>query len=389
MNSLLKSHHWITFRLNLNQASHRFWLLLGEAQSKCEHIAGVPLRPSTNQQLHQVFLAKGILATTAIEGNTLTEQQVRDRIEGKLQLPPSQEYLGQEIDNILEACNLIVKRLVHDEISDIVFPETILEYNQITLKNLPRDAEVIPGAIRTHEVGVGRYKAPPAQHCAQLLERLCQFLNEDFNALEIGSIARGILKATLAHLYLAWIHPFGDGNGRTARLVEFQMLAAHGVPTPAAHLLSNHYNITRAEYYRQLDAASQSGGNVFPFLEYALEGFVDGLKNQLQIIREQIWDIVWRNYINETFKDQTRATAIRQRRLALDLSIRGERVPLNKIKTITPRIAEQYAKKSSLTISRDVNALIELGLIDKNAEGVRAKREIILSFLPVRRLRDQ
>jgi len=186
-----------------------------------------------------------------------------------------------------------------------------------------------------------------------------------------------------------WIHSFGDGNGRTARLVEFQMLAAHGVPTPAAHLLSNHYNITRAEYYRQLDAASRSGGNVFPFIEYALEGFVDGLKNQLQIIREQIWDIVWRNYIHETFKDQTRATAIRQRRLALDLSIRGERVPLNKIKTITPRIAEQYAKKSSLTISRDVNALIELGLIDKNAEGVRAKREIILSFLPVRHPQDR
>ena len=120
-----------------------------------------------------------------------------------------------------------------------------------------------------------------------------------------------------------------------------------------------------------------------------MEGFVDGLKNQLQIIREQIWDIVWRNYIHETFKDQTRATAIRQRRLALDLSIRGERVPLNKIKTITPRIAEQYAKKSSLTISRDVNALIELGLIDKNAEGVRAKREIILSFLPVRHPQDR
>ena len=49
-------------------------------------------------------------------------------------------------------------------------------------------------------------------------------------------MAEGILKATLAHLYIAWIHPFGDGNGRTARLVEFMLLSRAGVPSPSAHL---------------------------------------------------------------------------------------------------------------------------------------------------------
>lgn len=67
-----------------------------------------------------------------------------------------------------------------------------------------------------------------------------------------------ILKAIAAHLYLAWIHPF-DGNGRTARLMELRLLLAAGVTTPATHLLSNHYNLTRGEYYRQLDAASRTG----------------------------------------------------------------------------------------------------------------------------------
>jgi hypothetical protein len=72
-----------------------------------------------------------------------------------------------------------------------------------------------------------------------------------------------ILKAMVAHLYLAWTHPFGDGNGRTARLIEFHILLSAGVPSPAAHLFSNHYNQTRAEYYRQLDRASKSGGHPF------------------------------------------------------------------------------------------------------------------------------
>jgi Fic family protein len=43
-------------------------------------------------------------------------------------------------------------------------------------------------------------------------------------------IPYAILKAILAHLCLAWIHPFGDGNGRTARLVEFQILIFPGCP---------------------------------------------------------------------------------------------------------------------------------------------------------------
>jgi Fic family protein len=60
-----------------------------------------------------------------------------------------------------------------------------------------------------------------------------------------------LMKAILTHLYIAWIHPFGDGNGRTARLAELQILLAAGMPMPASHLLSNHYNTTRTDLYRQ------------------------------------------------------------------------------------------------------------------------------------------
>src|SRR5258708_25331431 len=94
-------------------------------------------------------------------------------------------------------------------------------------------------------------------------------------------IIYGIIRAVIAHLYLAWIHPFGDGNGRTARLIEYRILLACGVPSPAVHLLSNHYNLTRTEYYRQLDRASGSKGEYIPFVEYAVQGFVDGLRQQL------------------------------------------------------------------------------------------------------------
>ena len=106
-------------------------------------------------------------------------------------------------------------------------------------------------------------------------------------------MAEGILKATLAHLYIAWIHPYGDGNGRTARLVEFMLLARAGIPFPSAHLMSSHFNLTRNRYYRELDRSSRvsgrGGGNdrgdAFGFVEDAVQGFVDGLADQMPLRR--------------------------------------------------------------------------------------------------------
>lgn len=357
---------------------------LGEASSKCEHIAGVPLRPSVAQELHQLYLAKGVLGTTAIEGNTLTEEQVRQILDGKLQLPPSKEYLQQEIENVLRACNQIGALLADSQPVPLTVAK-LKEFNATVLDKLRVEPEVIPGQIRTHSVGVLHYCGAPAKDCEYLLQRLCDWLNgDDFNAPSSDAVVYAIIKAVLAHLYLAWIHPFGDGNGRTARLVEFQLLLTAGVPSPAAHLMSNHYNHTRSEYYRQLDHASKSGGDMLPFMEYAVQGLVDGLRGQLELVREQQWDVTWRNYVHEMFRDKTKAADIRQRHLALDLSAIATPVPLAKITETTPRLAKAYATKSPKTLQRDLAELEKLGIVERTAEGIRAKREIILAFLPLR-----
>lgn len=100
-----KTHPWLTFQVDLQNAPPSFWLVLGECQSKCEHLANVPLRPDIATKLHEVYLAKGLWGTTSIEGNTLTEEEVLRHIQGRLELPPTKEYLKQEIDNILQECN--------------------------------------------------------------------------------------------------------------------------------------------------------------------------------------------------------------------------------------------------------------------------------------------
>ena len=101
----MKTHPWISFKANLADITFKTWILLGEARSKCEHLSMVPLKPAFARELHQVALIKGALATTAIEGNTLSEDEVRRHIEGTLKLPPSREYLAVEVDNVMKALN--------------------------------------------------------------------------------------------------------------------------------------------------------------------------------------------------------------------------------------------------------------------------------------------
>jgi Fic family protein len=378
-----ESHPWISisFELDLRRIPWSLWVLLGEAQSKCEHLAGVPLQPNVAEQLHKLYLAKGALASTAIEGNTLSESDVMKLLEGKLKLPQSKQYLEREVQNIVDACNAVVESCVRSNPRGID-KAAIEVFNRLVLKGLAIDEAFVPGEVRRHEVGVARYRGAPTEDCGYLLEKLCSWLGGLQN--NQTPVVFAILKAVLAHLYLAWIHPFGDGNGRTARLVEFYLLVSAGVPSPAAHLLSNHYNETRALYYRQLDASSRSGGDVVPFIVYAVQGFVDGLRTQIALVRKQQLQVAWANLVHEMFRDGSSASAVRKRRLILDLSQMEEPVEKDEITRITPRIAEAYAGRTVRTLSRDLEDLKRMGLLERVGKKYRAKTELIQAFLPLR-----
>jgi len=337
-----ETHPWITFQLDLTEINYWGWMLLGEAQSKCEHLSGVLLVPGAAERLNEF----------------------------------------QEVDNVVEACNLIGKRIISGSPTEPDV-ETIKEYNALVLKDLPLDEDVIPGQIREHNVRVGSYLGAPPEDCEYLLKRLCAWLNSsDFSASkEDQKVAYVILKAIIAHIYIAWIHPFGDGNGRTARLIELQILLSAGIPSPAAHLLSNHYNKTRTEYYRQLDRTHKSGGDVIPFVEYALQGFVDGLREQLEIIEIQHFTVHWTNHIHNSFKGKNGKTDERQRRLMLDLAQQVEPLLVPKVRHLTPQITEAYANLTDRTLGRDLRELEEMDLLIRTHDGFRANLDVMRAFL--------
>ncbi len=382
-----RTHPWMTFSLDLQRAPFKFWMDLGAIQSKIEHVANALLPPEVAKELRILYLAKGVHATTAIEGNTLSEDEVRNRIrKSGPSLPKSKEYLAKEIDNIARTCNTIGREVLGGEEAPLSV-ERIKAFNRRVLKGLPLESDVTPGAFRRHSVGVANYRGAPWEDCEFLIERLCQWLNREVVAND-PELATGfaVLRAIMAHLYIAWIHPFGDGNGRTARLVEFQILLSGRVPSIAAHLLSNFYNQTRADYYRSLAAASKSERGALEFLTYGLRGLRDALDEQIQQIRIYQWEVAWRDYVYRRFRGKTGNAVERRRLLALELANADpRRVPIRKLHRLTPELAELYARKTIKTLTRDVHVLEEMDLIVRRGRACEANGALLTEFLPRRR----
>jgi Fic family protein len=375
------SHSWLSFTVRpyLDRAPGKLWWLLGRTCALIEQMAQTPLRPQVAHELHMLYMVKGAQATTAIEGNTLTEEQVREIIEKNVKLKPSKEYLAKEVRNVANGFVSIARDLSQGHQPE-VSPERIRELNRIVLKELAVDDGVVPGEWRTHSVHVGPYLAPPPADTDYLVKQLCDWLAGP--ELAGQETHQALLRAVLAHLYLEWIHPFGDGNGRTGRLLEFQILLSAGLLTAAVHLLSNHYNQTRSEYYRQLERSSKNGGDFMPFLLYALQGLLDGLEEQHDLLRNDLERLVWRDLVDELLgPEQTRADQ-RRRALASGLYEVERALSLGEFFKNLPELVPWYDDKTTKTLTRDLNLLKSHDLLVKEGGRWRARREIVMGLRP-------
>jgi hypothetical protein len=127
---------------------------------------------------------------------------------------------------------------------------------------------------------------------------------------------------------------------------------------------------------------------LIPFLHYAIRGFVDGIRGQLDQVRLQQWDDRWEQYVYETFGAETSPARDRRRELVLEMSKEAEPVPRHQLPLLTPHLAQAYAG-TERTLSRDLNALRRIGLIERVPGGWRPRREVILAFLPLRRVEQE
>ena len=358
---------------------------LGQCDAIIKAIRNIPIRPEYRKVLLNVSLTKGAQSTTAIEGNTLSDEEVEKVNEG-VKLPPSKEYQEIEVRNILNALNELLREVAIYNKFEIISPDLIKRFNYLVGKDLGDHFQAIPGKIRNCNVNVGtKYRPPDYHEVGPLLKQFCDWSIKEFHFSKGQNFKDSVIQAIVSHIYIAWVHPFGDGNGRTARLLEFYILLRAGNPDIASHLLSNFYNETRNEYYRHLEKSTKTG-NLSDYITYAIRGYRDGLNNILELTQVDQFKTSWTNYIHEIFrtskiKSKNENLSKRRRNLMLSIPIL-KKFTIDEILNLTVDIAATYKILSQRTLTRDIKELINLGLLRNEQDKYWANIEMLLSFFP-------
>ena len=385
----LSTYKHISFTKRWDLAPNTTYML-GQCAAIIQAIAIMPLKPQYRKELLKLSLRKGARATTAIEGNTLSEEDIC-RIDAGEKLPPSKQYMQTEVENILAAFNAIRKEVVLDDKSTVITPELIERFHAYVGKNLGDHFQSVPGKFRAsgHNVVVGTYRPPDGAAVRELMVRLCDWMKSEFR-YEAGrqSFDQQVLQAIVFHVYIAWIHPFGDGNGRTARLIEFYILLRAGLPDIASHILSNFYNETREEYYRQLDTATREN-SLSSFIKYAVTGFRDGLVDVLNIVQANLLETSWHNFIYEMLdskKASGKTKAIVKRRRSLGLNFPTDKFyTLDEVMNTVAPITREYARHSPVTLRRDIAELERLEIIVSSGPKFKGNMGILKGLMPMRK----
>lgn len=376
------------------------WLNLGASFSKCEYLLRAPIAPRTAAKLGQIYMRRGAWATAQIEGNSLSQEQFDASIDEKEKFPKSQQYSAMEISNVISAVKALESVIAVRKASKHAVPqvfevtsEWIKGINKQLLEGLKLEDYVIPGEYRTYDVGVNTYKGPPHQDLEYLMEEFCTWFNslmrDSDDAVKKGDILLGFatafIAAALAHLYFAWIHPFGDGNGRTARLIECAILANSDlVPWISTNILSDYYNKTRDNYYERLEAAS-ANSDVVGFVNYSIKGFLEQVGEQVTQVQLFQRRISWISYIHEQFNESSaNAKSRRQKILSLHLQ---EEIPVTVKDLLSDHhliIKTIYSVLSPKTLKRDLEDLIKMGLVySDDGKTYQANIRIMDGFNPL------
>ena len=185
-----------------------------------------------------------------------------------------------ELINIQNAINYIEENLQEE---DKITPAFIRELHTITVKGLKRDGSNKPGAFRTSEVSIANSSCVVStpQAIPGDITELVSYINADHEKKE------DIIRIACAHHRFVQIHPFDNGNGRTARLLTYAMLIKYGFLKKKKTLLnpSSIFCMDRQKYYDMLAKADTgSKGGIEEWCGYVASGILGEINKMFRLL---------------------------------------------------------------------------------------------------------
>lgn len=329
-----------------------------------ETITELPILPELSSRINPDIMYSSIAGTAAIEGNPITKDDVRKIADGEDSDDYTQKH-RQEIMNLIEAYTYM------DSLIPVVEPlpvteELVLHLHSLITKNVLHDRNV-PGKYRDGLVHVGDnahggvYTPPKIlPDVKNLMSVYLEWINSD----ELTGISP-FIRGALAHYYLCIIHPFWDGNGRTARLLEAILLhsaAFRFVPKD----LSNYYYRNVDSYYIAISDSIRLKKDNSPFLEFSLGGIVASLQAVKTLIIFFIRKFALRDFYR--YLKQIKDISNRQYELLNLLLDNADSFSLGDLNEKRP-LSILYREVSVQTARRDMKKLTDSNLLKRDEEG--------------------
>ncbi len=349
---------------------------LGQCDALVSAIRATPVHPDHHRRFLDAALAKAAAATTAIEGGTLDEDEVGALIAGG-RLPTSRDPRAAEVVNVVAATRTLLDEVAAGTAAALT-PDLLLRVHRMIGAELGDRFDAEPGRYRTDGQG-GRYTAPSAGDVPGLVDGVFDWLGREFpRSGPGGDFGQAVVRALVTHVYVLRIRPFGDGNGRVARLLEAHVLAAAGAPAVASHLLTDFYGETRREYFRQLERSSRDR-SLTSFIAYAVEGLRDGLERLHSAVGRANFAAAWRNFVRTRLAGlELRKRSVLERRTELMLAMPLEgSADIELAAVLDTRIARRYGGLSRRTLRRDLRFLVGTGLLTGSEEAFSANTDLI------------
>jgi Fic family protein len=312
-------------------------------------------------QINEEIIRRSIFGTAALEGNPLTEEKV-EKILSEPQRIQKPQLAEKEIRN-LKAVYDRVAELPHSDSPLLLTEGLIKDFHKLITLNLEYENNV-PGAYRNHIVKVGDTEHGGVYTPPKCLDDIRNLMQEYVTWINSEALVADnpIIRAALAHYHFELIHPFGDANGRTGRIIEAAILQGGGVKY-VPRMLSNFYYRNKDDYFRIFSASLASPeNNLTAFLDFTCQGHLESL----QEIKMRILFLIRKNTLRDYFHYLKKEKKISRRQFDLVnlLLDRMKPVAIEDLFTTSP-FAILYRGISERTARRDLQHLFSLRLLLK------------------------
>jgi len=320
-------------------------------------LQSIPFQRRWVETLQQIELKREVAGTSRIEGADFTDRELDDAL---TESPEDLETRSQKQAHAAVKTYRWITKLPQDLPID---DGLVCQIHRMIVTDADDD-HCPPGELRGRDQNVN-FGSPRhrgcngGEECKQAFAAFTEAIQHKYPEHD------PIVQAVAAHYHLAAMHPFLDGNGRTARALEALMLQRAGLRDSSFIAMSNYYYDEKTAYLSALAKVRQLEHDLTPFLIFALKGVAIQCRRLLSQIQREISKELYRNLMFDLFARLTtpRKHVIAKRQLEI-LKILLDSDSMDWQELIKRTGGTYSGLKNPLNaLVRDVNSLSKLGAI--------------------------